>query len=155
MGGTTSTSVSTVLRGPQRAATVTALKENTLRQLASAAAPPRTLTQDSWSTHVPAGGNVAAFLTGQARQYAERGGAPLLKAEVVHLIMTIRNMTHAVPITMAAYTALMHRGADELYATLRALMYSPEFLAPTLAAAATSTRTGTVPCDADDVEISL
>lgn len=131
--GTSSTSVSYL----QRRSTVAALTQTTVDSLRSTAPgrrPTPLLTEDAWGAHVPDGNDVHAFLCNQAVTFAARGSAPLVKGEIVHLIMSIRNL-RGVPITMSAYTALMHRGVDELFATLRAVIYAPDFLQPTIHAA--------------------
>ncbi len=126
-------STATAVKPAQRASTVSALRQQTVAQLQSHT--PALLTMSPWSQEGTA--SLPAMLHAQALTYAQRGGTPLLKGELVHLIMTLRHLT-GVPITIASYSALMLRGVDELYAVLRAILYSVDFLRPSLDMASTA-----------------
>lgn len=138
---------STTVRSQQRAETVAALTQTTVQNLrassSSSSARPQLLTLDAWNAHAPPREqDIHTFMCTQALNFATRGGSPLLKAEIVHLVMSIRHL-QGVPITITSYTALMHRGTDELLAMLRAIMYAPDFLKPTIQAAVGASTTAT------------
>lgn len=124
MGGRASTEV----KQQFRQGTVESLRQSTMDRLATV---PKLLT--SAPHGVDDGHDALAQLHAHATTFAQRGGAALLKGELVHIIMALR-LGRGETITFAMYAALMMRGADELHAVLRALMYSPEVLQPLLSA---------------------
>lgn len=135
---------STAVKSQQRSAVITALTQSTVQKLdasSTGAATARVLLLGT-GDEPGSTSDVHATLCQQARTFAQRGGAPMLKGELVHLIVFLRSL-QGTPISTLVYMSLLQRGIDELYALLRALIYAPEFMVAASSATAAHVHTAT------------
>jgi hypothetical protein len=65
----------------------------------------------------------------RARQCAGRGGAALVKDELVHLVALLQGVTSGRPVGPDTFGLLAGKSVDELLALLRLLMYNPDTVA--------------------------
>jgi hypothetical protein len=83
-------------------------------------------TQQDSCTTVSAPHPVLGTILSRAKQCAERGGAPLVKDELVHLVALLQALHAGRPLGTDAYQALAPKSVGELTCLTRLLMYNPE-----------------------------
>jgi len=141
MGGTFSNTGTTRVDPATRAANIRAATASTVSRLQHPQLK-ESLAAAAGAAQVPAPGptnalstlfapqsvaDCSAVMLGRAQACAARGGAALIKHEIVHLAVILETIIGVVP-TGNVYAALESRGLDELYTLLRMQMFAPQML---------------------------
>jgi hypothetical protein len=129
-------SARTRLSPATRKETIAAVTQVTVSRLAAAIqsstannSDPKEDTVRSETALVVAGGDahVTSRILDRAQTCANRGGAPLVKDELVHLVALLQSLHGSGSgLQVATYTTLASKTMEELFCIIRLLMYNPE-----------------------------
>lgn len=119
---------------PERKAAIAVVTQTTVSRLADAARAAHGTSTDLCTTSPD-----MARLLSRAQQCAARGGAPLVKDELVHLVALLQALRANKALDTKTYAVLGVKTVEELYCLVRLLMYNPDLCRTVSSVSSTST----------------